>query len=116
MEGSQVFAAIFDHLTSQENPRPRFLSRHLHVPIGFVILKANIVTRPILFNESIFKQKGLFFTTSDHDLNISKLREQEANLYTAVPAARILAHTSTQIFRFTNVDHFPLGVFEEIYT
>jgi hypothetical protein len=109
MERAEILTPVFENLPSKKNPWPRFLGSNFDVPVRFIVLQADIVPRPVLFNESVFKKQRFFFTAGNEYFYVGKLGKQEANLHSPVTAAGILAYTGAQIFCFAHINDPPLA-------
>ena len=115
MKGTKVLAAVFHHLACQQQAWPGVLRSDLDVPVGLVVFEADVVARPVLFDQGVFEEQGLFFAGGDQDLNVCKLSKKEGDLHPAIAAARILTHSRAQAFGFADVDDLATFSLEEIH-
>ncbi len=114
MKGAEVLAAVLHNLASEEQTWPRVLHGDLDVPVRLVVLEADVVAWPVLFDQRVFEEQRFFFAAGHEDLNVGKLRQEKGDLRPTVAATHVLTHARTQAFGLAHVDDLAVCAFKEV--
>ena len=114
-KGPEVTGTVAKDTASHENARVVLLNGHLNIRIRLVITEANVVARPILFNERIFQDKRFHFVGYDNGLQVGSMIHHGRHFDGAVRIfTYITLDTVTQVYSLADVNNPSLFILPEI--
>ena len=81
---------------------------------GKVVGELDVEPRLVRLDHVIFNNHGFFVALGEDNLHIGKHTVEQGHKGAGVGAGKITAEAIAEVFRFADIENFPLGVFHQI--
>ena len=82
--------------------------------IRLVVLKFDVVTRLVLFDERRFEDQCFDFVVSNDEFEIGDLTDERIGFAVKRPRAKVRTHAAAQVLRLADIDHLSRRIFVQI--
>ena len=114
--GAEIGSAILAQAAGDEDFGVALVEGELDVGVGFVVAQQDVEARLALFDEIVFKRKGLAFVVDDDVVDIDSLTHERTGLaiINLIGFKEIGADAGAQVLGFADVDDLAFGILVEV--
>ncbi len=81
----------------------------MQIRIGFIVFQQNIVLRPVLFDQRLFKQQRLGLAGGNRHFNMMNVTDQRYRFTVKATGTEVTGYTILEVLCLADIEQFTIG-------